>query len=301
MQVWGARRYRLAVTARALVASLVFALAACATGDPDPTATSSEPTTSQALPSFDAVTTGRVIEVLDGDSVRLDVDGREDVELRLIGINTPERDECGGDAAREALEPIEGADVTFSWQDIDQFDRVLGYVDHAGSDVALAHLRAGRAIALSVDHPRLASYAEAERVARQAGNGLWGDPAAACGERATTPISIIGIESDPPGRDEDDLGGEVVALRSDSADPTDLTGWSLRDESTRWRFSFPNGYAIPAGAEIAVVTGCGTDTESTLHWCADDPVWSNDGDTALLLDPNGNIVDAFVYGIKTNV
>lgn len=47
--------------------------------------------------------------------------------------------------------------------------------------------------------------------------------------------------------------------------------------------------AEAAGAGI----GCGTGTTTDLHWCdTGSAVWNNSGDTAFLLDPAGNVVDA---------
>jgi hypothetical protein len=39
----------------------------------------------------------------------------------------------------------------------------------------------------------------------------------------------------------------------------------------------------------------GTDTATELYWCNNSEVWNNDGDTAVLLDPSGNIVDSRSY------
>jgi hypothetical protein len=44
-----------------------------------------------------------------------------------------------------------------------------------------------------------------------------------------------------------------------------------------------------------VHTGCGTDTTAGLYWCSGGAIWNNSGDTAFLLDPNGNIHDRYGY------
>ena len=47
---------------------------------------------------------------------------------------------------------------------------------------------------------------------------------------------------------------------------------------------------------MTVHTGCGADTGTDLFWCNEgSAVWNNDGDTAFLLDPRGNVVDTRTY------
>src|SRR4051794_28356599 len=71
-----------------------------------------------------------VTRVIDGDTLVI-ADGRH---VRLIGIDTPEKDECGYRAATVALrELVEGRRVRLpnprSVQDQDRYDRLLRYVD----------------------------------------------------------------------------------------------------------------------------------------------------------------------------
>jgi competence protein ComEC len=79
-------------------------------------------------------------------------------------------------------------------------------------------------------------------------------------------------------------GGTAVALG----------GWVLRDESSANRFPFPDGLLLAPGDQTRVVTGCAAGARR-LAWCAGSPVWNNAGDTALLLDPAGRVVDRFRY------
>jgi hypothetical protein len=54
---------------------------------------------------------------------------------------------------------------------------------------------------------------------------------------------------------------------------------------------------IAPGNEVFIYTGCGVDSASSLYWCnTGSAVWNNSGDTAFLLDPNGNIADQWRYG-----
>jgi hypothetical protein len=113
--------------------------------------------------------------------------------------------------------------------------------------------------------------------------------ATACGSEAG--LSDIGIDLEessvnPPGPDEDHLGDEFVMIVNGETQPVDLSGWTLRDESSRNRLVFPNGTTIMAGEQLKVVSGCG----EAPSWCSDTPIWNNDGDMAMLLDENGTVV-----------
>ncbi len=76
--------------------------------------------------------------------------------------------------------------------------------------------------------------------------------------------------------------------------PTSPAG-SSRDESSQNRYRFPHGFLVGAGETVAVHTGCGDDGPADLYWCAGNPVWNNGGDTALLLDPAGNVAARLRY------
>jgi endonuclease YncB( thermonuclease family) len=111
-----------------------------------------------------------VVEVVDGDTLVIG-SGRH---VRLIGIDTPERDTCGYQRASDALRSlVEGRKVRLvnpeSVQDQDRYGRLLRYVDREGADAGLDLLRVGLAVARydSRDgydpHPREESYHRADR------------------------------------------------------------------------------------------------------------------------------------------
>ena len=114
--------------------------------------------------------TVRVVEVIDGDTVVIGT-GQH---VRLIGIDTPERDTCGYREAAEALRTlVEGHQVRLvnpeSVQDEDRYGRLLRYVDRDGKDAGYDLVRVGLAVARydSSDgydpHPRERKYHRADR------------------------------------------------------------------------------------------------------------------------------------------
>jgi len=111
-----------------------------------------------------------VSEVVDGDTVVID----SGAHVRLIGIDTPEREECGHRAASDALRTlVEGRRITLvnpeSVQDKDSYGRLLRYVDRSGRDAGHDLLRTGLAVARydSRDgydpHPREERYRDTDR------------------------------------------------------------------------------------------------------------------------------------------
>jgi endonuclease YncB( thermonuclease family) len=126
---------------RIVVAVLAVLIAACAAGDgitaslpaQDPASS-----TGGELPvtDVDAIVT----RVADGDSFRARSEAGE-IEVRLLGINSPEEDECHGAEAMTALDDlIAGRNISLATEpELDQFDRVLAraVVDEIYVNVAM--------------------------------------------------------------------------------------------------------------------------------------------------------------------
>jgi endonuclease YncB( thermonuclease family) len=236
----------------------------------------------------------QVIHVDDGDSLQVVMDG-VDERVRLLGINAPERDECLGDASRDQLEALVGDAVVLGLEPVerDQFGRVLAHVFASDVYVNREQVANGLAIVFSDPNAFQAELIEAEQLAESDRVGMWAPDA--CGDRTDADgVEIVDIEPDPPGRDEDNLDGEYVLIANTSNTDVNLGGFVLRDESTANRYLFDSGFVLEAGAEVAVVSGCSPGS-GELGWCADGPIWNNGGDSALLLDPSGRVVDHYRY------
>jgi endonuclease YncB( thermonuclease family) len=142
--------------------------------------TNSAPTGSAATPppraapkpASAAAATVQVTDVVDGDTLIVST-GRH---VRVIGIDTPERGDCGYAAATRTLEALVlGRPVVLtaapSKDDKDQYGRLLRYVDIRGVDAGLNQIKKGLAVARydSRDgygaHPREPWYIKADRAA----------------------------------------------------------------------------------------------------------------------------------------
>jgi micrococcal nuclease len=245
-----------------------------------------------------------VTAVVDGDTIDVMIDGRGPDTVRLIGINAPEDGEClareSGTALAELLAGEEGTKGPFTMtgdvSNRDQYGRLLRYLWlEDGTFVNEFMVRWGGAIARDYppDSSHAARLAAAQALAEADLAGLWVPDA--CGTATKAEIAISGMHPDAAGNDHENRNDEWVDLTNTGTTTVDMTGWVLKDESSTHRFHFPPTFALAAGAEVRIYTGCGTQIETELHWCNGSAVWNNDGDTAFLLDNAGNIVDSRSY------
>ena len=152
-------------------AALSFALCGCAATSPE-----GEPRE------------GRVLRVVDGDTLKVRVAGGDVKTVRLLGIDTPESKrpgapvECGSRRAGAALRRlVDGRSVVLvedSSQDaVDRFGRVLAYVELGDDDVGEAMVASGWAspyVYGRVPFARVGAYRAASRAARGRGAGVFG-------------------------------------------------------------------------------------------------------------------------------
>lgn len=131
-----------------------------------------------------AAQTWAVTKVVDGDTIWASRDGISR-KVRLIGIDTPESGECGfTESTRNLRGIIGGQRVTLTagaQDDVDQYGRLLRYVDVGGVDAGLRQIKKGYAVARydSRDgygaHARETAYVRADAAS----------PKAACAEPST--------------------------------------------------------------------------------------------------------------------
>ena len=127
---------------------------------------------SQAEPR--APFSGRVVGVLDGDSLLVLRDGRQ-VTVRLHGVDAPEGGQAYGNVARRALSNLAfGKSVDVQVRDVDRYDRLVSRVTVDGTDVGLEMVRGGFAWHYA-RYLKDRGYAAAQQEARAERRGLWQD------------------------------------------------------------------------------------------------------------------------------
>jgi micrococcal nuclease len=263
-------------------------------------ATSTPPT----LPAPDERVVASVTSVTDGDTIDVRIDGAQ-ATVRLLGINAPEQDECWGPESTLNLGTlIDGRDILLvsGEEDTDEFGRLLRYVylDEPDGPIFInsVMVQLGNAGGLSNGHQHERVFKGLEASAFQSGAGMWGT--FVCGDAegiaADRPVIRVGdVQYDPDGPDNERLDEETVTIVNEGYGRVSISGWVLRDESSRNRMTFPNGTVLAPGDSVTVVTGCTGGPADAIYWCNDGAVWSNQGDTVIVTDTLGNAVIWYWY------
>src|SRR3954465_8068010 len=134
---------------------------------------------------------GRVVHVVDGDTVDVALKNASRVRVRVIGIDTPEVGTCYAAAAtRRMIQLTSSKNVVLRGDSTqathDRYSRLLAYVDVGAKDAGAMLVREGYAhVYIYGGRPflRAAAYQRAALSARDARRGLW----AACAASGTPP------------------------------------------------------------------------------------------------------------------
>lgn len=128
--------------------------------------------------SASADVSGRVVRVLDGDTVEILETGNRVTRVRLAGIDAPEKSQPFGQRSRQALSSmVAQRTVTVTGGDTDRYGRLLGTVWLDAKDVNAEQIRKGLAWAYRYHgKPIKPDYAALEDEARRLAIGLWSAP-----------------------------------------------------------------------------------------------------------------------------
>lgn len=242
----------------------------------------------------------KVERVVDGDTLLLDTGDR----VRVLYINTPEKKEKygpeSGDFTRQFLQYKEVDLVYSARSERDGYGRLLAEVYVDGKSLEEAIIAEGLAhVFLIAPDPntemgqRLLSV---QQQARQAGKGIWGT------ERYSSTLHITSYHANGRGNDSENPNVEYLRIANITDQPVNVKGYSLTSENGRI-FILPE-IIIPAGYSFQVYSGIGIDQldpekgSIKVYWDSKYPIWRNDGDSAVLRDEKGHLVDTAVYAPK---
>ncbi len=116
---------------------------------------------------------GKVVSVVDGDSLTLQRADETKLTVRLEGIDSPELKQAHGEKSKEALSALVlSKEVTVRKTGQDKSGRILGIVVAGGDEINLQLVESGTAWHFK-KYNKDKRLAEAEERARAAKKGLW--------------------------------------------------------------------------------------------------------------------------------
>lgn len=119
---------------------------------------------------------GRVVRVIDGDTVSVVEANNTQHRIRLSQIDAPETKQAYSSVSKEALSAlIANQEVLVKVDGIDSYKRVLGELFIADQNVNLYMVRNGYAWAYTA-YVTDTHYFEAQELAQKEQRGLWADP-----------------------------------------------------------------------------------------------------------------------------
>ena len=120
------------------------------------------------------VFTGLVVDVKDGDTVKIRSSTGRMVDVRLSGIDAPESDQPFGAASTQAAQRyVGGKTVRVRVQDVDRYGRAVANVEVQGGTLGALLVRDGLAWWYRRYAPDNADLERLEQQARNAKRGLW--------------------------------------------------------------------------------------------------------------------------------
>ena len=209
-----------------------------------------------------------VSRVIDGDTLELE-NGQT---IRLLNINTPEKNENGYEEAKDFLKSIENKTIEIEETGTDKYDRTLARIFNPAY-LNLDLVKKGLGKKFLVQDSELKNFANAEKQAVENELGLW---------KKSQYFSCFTSNIDEK--------IEIVHLKN-SCKKINMLGWYLADES-RKKYIFENIYL----GEVNVHSSSGKDNETDLFWSQTQNVWNNERDTLYLYDSEDKIVNYNSYG-----
>ena len=121
------------------------------------------------------LTTGKCVAITDGDTIKVLINGKE-TKIRLYGIDTPERGQPFGKAAKQfASNYCYGKEVRLNITGTDRYGRKIAWVYVAGNKSSLNEelTKAGLAWWYEQYAPKDFNLRDAEKAAKKEKRGLW--------------------------------------------------------------------------------------------------------------------------------
>lgn len=238
----------------------------------------------------------KVIEVIDGDTIKVMFNGKEE-KVRLIGVDTPETKHptkgiqpYGLEASEYTKNRLEEKKVRleFDVQERDMYGRLLAYVwlDNEMFNATLVKEGYAQVSTFPPNVKYVDIFVRLQKEAREAGKGLW-----ALDEYQD--IEIEEPKSEPQTGNiiiiTKDLEKEYIELKNNDNKTINLEGWIIVSVEGDQHFTLPS-YDLESGTTVKIYSGTAAKNETDGIIWTTKYIWNNNGDSAKLLNPNGEIV-----------
>ena len=210
----------------------------------------------------------KISRVIDGDTLELE-DGRK---IRLLNINTPEKNNKGFKEATNFLKSYENKSVEVEITETDKYNRFLARI-YTPEYLNLEIMKQGLASKFLVEKSELKKFSDAEKYAIQSEKGIW---------KKSSYFNCF--------KSKIDRINEIIIL-TNNCNKVNIASWTLKDES-RKQFVFKE---LEIG-NIAIHSKEGKNNETDLFWNSQTSIWNNDRDALYLFDKEGEIVHYNSYG-----
>ncbi|MBN2127099.1 MAG: thermonuclease family protein [Candidatus Diapherotrites archaeon] len=219
-----------------------------------------------------------VSRAVDGDT--LELMGGE--KVRLLGINTPEKNEFYYTEAKQKLIDLtEGKQIELIYgkEKTDMYGRTLAFVLVDGMNVNLMLVRLGLATTYMLDGLQFKEeLLNEEKFAREKENGLW--------KKSESSLTEC-IELKELNAKE-----EFVEFINDCNYLIDLNALSVKDAG-RNKYVF-NAVELDFNESVTLYSGKGIDLNNSFYWNSTN-IWNNDSDYLFVRDENGMLVLFYEY------
>ena len=231
------------------------------------------------------MTPAKVTRHVDGDTFEVMIADppygmRTEETVRLMGIDTPEKDEPRGTQALDHVVRTVGPGLVylaFDFRRRDQFDRLLAFVYLPDGTLLNAELIEACLAELYRFDDLMYFYRDFEDLERSAGCDGDGDG-----------VMIAAIRNRSR--------HEHVELRNPASAKVDISGWRICDDDGIV-IMIPSGTILAPGETLAVCSGAGCvgTPERPMQGPANN-IWGNQGDVGCLKDRSGTLIDTYAYG-----
>lgn len=227
----------------------------------------------------------KVVEVVDGDTIRVQIDGNI-YPVRYIGIDTPESttqvEPFGKEASQKNTELVSGQTVTMyrDTSETDQFDRLLRFVFVGETFINYEMVKQGYAKAFRYPPDTACAdlYQQAQDEASALGVGMWMAQATFEASAPTETIIIVAVNK----------SAEYVDIQNISSQPINLTGWRLDSEKGSQSCTLSGTIQPGETLRIWAMTGAGFSCGFGKN------IWNNsEPDPAVLYNPQNIEIDRY--------